>query len=69
VEIGRQAAHEGRAAADRGQRGEAAVAIASNIPDLSAHPATSSVLDPLQCLVLSLGEGNEAALQCRRRTS
>ena len=30
--------------------------------------ATSRVLDPLQCLVLSLGEGNEAALQSKQQT-
>src|SRR5215471_6425625 len=32
-----------------------------SITDLSAHLATSRVLDPLQCLVLSLGGGNETA--------
>src|SRR6516225_11493856 len=35
-------------------------------PDLIL--ATSSVLYPLQCLVLSLGEGDETALKSRRRT-
>ena len=43
--------------------------IAAKIKDQSAHPATSRVLDPLQCLVLSLGEGDETALQSRRRTT
>jgi len=43
--------------------------IAAKITDQSAHPATSRVLDPLQCLVVSLGEGDETALQSRRRTS
>jgi hypothetical protein len=34
-------------------------------------PMTSGVLwfDPLRCLVLSFGEGNETALRGRRRTS
>ena len=41
--------------------------IAAKITDQSAHPATSRVLDPLQCLVLSLGEGNETVLQSRRQ--
>ena len=44
-------------------------AIAANIPYLSAHLATSRVLDPLQCPVLGLGEGDETALQSKRRTS
>ena len=43
--------------------------IAAKITDQGAHPATSRVLDPLQCLVLSLGEGDETALQNRRSTS
>jgi hypothetical protein len=43
---------------DRSEDGEAAGAIA-------AHLATSRVLGPLQCLVLSLGEGDETALQQR----
>ena len=43
-------------------------AIAANIPYLSAHLATSRVLDPLQCPVLGLGEGDETALQSRRQT-
>src|SRR6516225_8652227 len=33
--------------------------IAAKITDQSAHPATSRVLDPLQCPVLGLGEGDE----------
>jgi len=47
---------------------EACFAVRDHTTDLSAHIATSRVLDPLQCLVLSLGEGDETALQSRRRT-
>jgi len=42
--------------------------VRDHTTDLSAHLATSSVLDPLQCLVLILGEGDETALQSRRQT-
>jgi hypothetical protein len=34
----------------------------------SSRAATSRVLDPLQCLVLSLGEGDETALQSKQQT-
>ena len=47
----------------------ATTAAKHSITDLSAHLATSRLLAPLQCLVLSLGEGDETALQSRRRTS
>ena len=36
------------------------------ITDLSTHLATSRVLDPLQCPVLSLGEGDATALQSKQ---
>ena len=42
--------------------------IAAKITDQSAHPATSRVLDPLQCPVLGLGEGDATALQSKRQT-
>ena len=42
--------------------------IAAKITDQSAHPATSRVLDPLQCPVLGLGEGDETALRSKQRT-
>src|SRR5215469_14357571 len=42
--------------------------IAAKITDQSAHPATSRVPDPLQCLVLSLGEGDATALQSKQQT-
>jgi hypothetical protein len=46
----------------------ATTAAKHSITDLSAHLATSRVLDPLQCLVLRLGEGDETALQSKQQT-
>jgi hypothetical protein len=45
----------------RGQRGEAAGGYGRT-------SATSRVLDPLQCPVLGLGEGDETALQSKQQT-
>src|SRR6516225_2460539 len=42
--------------------------IAAKITDQSGHPATSRLLDPLQCPVLGLGEGDATALQSKQQT-
>ena len=44
---------------------QACFVVRDHTTNLSAHLATSRVLDPLQCLVLSLGEGDATALQSK----
>jgi hypothetical protein len=39
------------------------------VPEATPGPFQCAKFDPLRCLVLSLGEGDETALQSRRGTS